>query len=191
MRKIFLFLICLSLIILPVLAAESDEDSVDISAMADDLDDLNNRLAQLEAEKEQLSNTVFVLSVENASLSDKVGQLSEDNEALNNALSDLADISSSDPVSDPIESVSVLSSNRSSELDPAPVYEDGLSGTLVRLLGDYQPRTQTVTSDDGTTYTEIIPGLAGLDMPWIASLILFVVCIYCVLRICGGILRWS
>lgn len=65
--------------------------------------------------------------------------------------------------------------------------------TVVALFGAYCPRTQTVTEylSDGSsvTYTEIVPGLAGLDWEWISSVALFALLLYAVLRMIGGGLR--
>lgn len=72
--------------------------------------------------------------------------------------------------------------------------EASLPGVLVALFGEYQPRTQTVTEylADGTevTYQQYVDGLAGLDWTWIASVVLFAMSLYCVLRMIGGCLRW-
>lgn len=68
-----------------------------------------------------------------------------------------------------------------------------LPAAIVGLFGEYQPRTQTVTEyfSDGSTveYTQIVPGLAGLDWTWIASVFIFALALYCVFRAIGGMLR--
>lgn len=65
--------------------------------------------------------------------------------------------------------------------------------TVVALFGNYTPRTQTVTEylSDGSsvTYSEVVPGLAGLDWEWISSVSLFALFLYAVLRMIGGGLR--
>lgn len=78
-------------------------------------------------------------------------------------------------------------------LDDAPAPGSTLSETVTALFGTYTPRTQTVTQQltDGSvvTYQEIIPGLAGLDWPWLASVGLFALFLYGLLRIVGGLIK--
>lgn len=86
-------------------------------------------------------------------------------------------------------------STRSLDDVSAPDDADSMSGLLTSMFGTYSPRTQTVTehlSDGSTvTYTEVVPGLAGLDWPWIASVALFFMSLYCIFRMIGGLLRWN
>lgn len=76
-----------------------------------------------------------------------------------------------------------------------PDTSDSLTAALVAVLGEYEPRMKTVsiTAVDGTVteYTEPVEGLAGMDFQWIASAVLFTVVLYCLLRIVGGIFKWS
>lgn len=71
--------------------------------------------------------------------------------------------------------------------------EPSLSGTISALFGVYTPRTQTVIEylPDGSsvTSTQAVPGLAGLDWPWLASVGLFALVLYCLLRMIGGLLK--
>lgn len=68
-----------------------------------------------------------------------------------------------------------------------------LKDTLTALFGPYIPRTQTVTEHlaDGSsvTYTQAVPGLAGLDWSWLASVGLFALFLYSLLRMIGGLLK--
>lgn len=68
-----------------------------------------------------------------------------------------------------------------------------LSDTVTALFGPYTPRTQTVTDylTDGTSvsYQQIIPGVAGLDWSWLASVGLFALVLYGLLRMIGGLLK--
>lgn len=82
------------------------------------------------------------------------------------------------------------------ELDtPAPSEPEAstLKDTLTTLFGPYIPRTQTVTErlEDGSsvTSTQAVPGLAGLDWPWLASVGLFALFLYSLLRMIGGMLK--
>lgn len=72
---------------------------------------------------------------------------------------------------------------------------ESLSSVITALFGEYQPRTQTVTDylSDGSsvTYQQYVPGLAGLDYEWLASVTLFALALYCILRMIGGALKWS
>ena len=68
-----------------------------------------------------------------------------------------------------------------------------LTDTVEALFGPYTPRTQTVTEyhSDGSIveYQEIVPGLAGLDWPWIAASSFFGLFMFCVLKLLGGLLK--
>lgn len=72
---------------------------------------------------------------------------------------------------------------------------ESLPAVLTALFGEYQPRVQTVTDylSDGSsvTYQQYVPGLAGLDYAWLASVALFALVLYCILRMVGGALKWS
>ena len=75
-----------------------------------------------------------------------------------------------------------------SAVDPTLISEsptftssEGLKGLLLQLLGSYQSAIISVSSSDGTVYT-----LAGLDIPWIASALCFLVLLYSFFRLLGG-----
>ncbi len=71
--------------------------------------------------------------------------------------------------------------------------EAGLVSALEPLFGPYTPRTQTVTiaHADGTVETvqEPIPGLAGLDWPWLAGVALFAVVLVCLFKLVGVVAK--
>ena len=88
--------------------------------------------------------------------------------------------------------------------DPAYAMEDAGTDTdtdnsLVQavrdLLGTYTPRTQTVTTYyDGPPLSvdeQIIPGLGGLDWEWITGACLFLLMLYCLFRLLGGMMRYG
>ena len=68
-----------------------------------------------------------------------------------------------------------------------------LHEAFVSIFGKYTPRTQTVTRhlSDGTevTYTEYVPGLAGLDLEWLSSVAVFALVVFCVFKLIGGLLK--
>ena len=72
---------------------------------------------------------------------------------------------------------------------------DGLTmrSALTAIFGEYTPKTQTVsTYYDGQlldTSTEYVPGLAGMDMEWIAGVIVFTVLLYCLMKLLGGVFK--
>lgn len=84
---------------------------------------------------------------------------------------------------------------RETEIDPyrvtfaLDVEDQTMRDVVVLVLGDYSPRTQTVTEylSDGTevTYTEVIPGLAGLDWEWIGGAALFALALFSFFKIVG------
>lgn len=80
-----------------------------------------------------------------------------------------------------------------SELNSAADPNVALVDAVRDLFGDYTPRTQTITDHlaDGSTvtYQEVVPGLAGLDWPWLVSVGLFALFLYGLLRIIGGLIK--
>lgn len=79
-----------------------------------------------------------------------------------------------------------------SDLDPEQANRDGLAGVVSSIFGVYTPRTYTTsTYIDGEMVTgmEIVPGLAGLDWPWLCGAALFGIMLFCLFRLLGGIWR--
>lgn len=77
-----------------------------------------------------------------------------------------------------------------SALDPSASERDGLPGVVEQVFGVYTPRTYTTsTYIDGELVagSEIVPGLAGLDWPWLAGVGFFGLMLYCLFRLLGGI----
>lgn len=78
-------------------------------------------------------------------------------------------------------------------LDEVFVDSGTLPGFLRAMFGEYTPKTQVVTTYfDGQLLdvsTEYVPGLAGLDVEWIASVALFGMVVYCLFRLLGGMVR--
>lgn len=81
------------------------------------------------------------------------------------------------------------------ESTPGTVPPDSgtLPGFLRSMFGEYTPKTQTVTTYyDGELLdvsTEYVPGFAGIDVEWLASVILFGIVVYCLFRMLGGMVR--
>ena len=75
-------------------------------------------------------------------------------------------------------------------LDPE---EQTMKDVVVMILGDYSPRTQTVTQylSDGSSesYTEIVPGVAGMDWEWISGAALFALVLFSFFKFVGVIFR--
>lgn len=73
------------------------------------------------------------------------------------------------------------------------ISSDGFPAMVVSLFGEYTPRTYSVTTylSDGSTVTttEYVPGLAGLDWPWLAGVALFSLVLWSFFRLLGGVLR--
>lgn len=76
---------------------------------------------------------------------------------------------------------------------PPETSPETISAVVTALFGEYTLRTQTVTDrlSDGTTvtYTQVIPGLAGLDYPWLSGVGLFALFLYGFLRLIGGLIK--
>lgn len=68
-----------------------------------------------------------------------------------------------------------------------------IRSVLVSIFGEYQPKTQTVsTYYDGQlmeSSTEYVPGIAGMDMEWIAGVAVFTVLLYCLMKLLGGMVK--
>lgn len=100
---------------------------------------------------------------------------------------------SEDPSADPlaIAETAVTGDSTSNADDTAPA--EGFPSMVTALFGEYTPRTYSVTTylSDGSTVTttEYVPGLAGLDWPWIAGVVLFSLVLYSFFRLLGGVLR--
>ena len=114
--------------------------------------------------------------------------------------SDAVEDSTSGDVVDEDTGASVVSIDSSAVVvkdivDRADVERTSLLDAVYALFGEYTPRTYTVTTylDDGTAIqsTEIVPGLAGLDYDWIAGVSVFVLALYCIFRMIGGMFRWK
>lgn len=107
-----------------------------------------------------------------------------------------AEPAASAPVEDvPVEAPSGENPVLRTADDPAPADRSPLMEAVSGLLGEYRPRTCTVSTrlPDGSVVetVELVPGLAGLDYPWLAGFGLFTLSLYCVLRMIGGLLRWK
>lgn len=64
---------------------------------------------------------------------------------------------------------------------------------LQSFFGPYTPKTYTVIEylSDGTTVTsqQYVPGVAGMDFEWLASAVLFILVIFCVFKLIGGLIK--
>jgi len=78
-------------------------------------------------------------------------------------------------------------------LDALDLDDLTMRSALTAVFGEYQPKTQTVsTYYDGQlldTSTEYVPGVAGMDMEWIAGVIVFIVLLYCLMKFLGGVFK--
>ncbi len=81
--------------------------------------------------------------------------------------------------------------------EPTSTPADGelaqLPALLKELFGEYQPKTRTVTQvlADGSSvsYQEYVPGVAGMDIEWLASVGLFALFLFCVMKGVGGVFK--
>lgn len=107
---------------------------------------------------------------------------------------------SSEPsqVPEPVELVPSVSADFSSvavpvirdvqALDSRP--DNSVVAALTAVLGEYTQATyQTVTYVDGSPVvtTEFVPGLAGLDWPWLASAGMMALMLFCLFKLLGGL----
>lgn len=80
------------------------------------------------------------------------------------------------------------------EAAPSGAAPPVMADVVVSVLGEYQRRTYTVqqVDTDGNviaTSTEYVPGLAGLDYPWIAGAVFFTVFLLGIFKLLGGLMR--
>ncbi len=68
-----------------------------------------------------------------------------------------------------------------------------LPALLKELFGEYRPKTRTVTQvlADGSSvsYQEYVPGVAGMDIEWLAGVGLFALFLFCVMKLVGGVFK--
>lgn len=107
------------------------------------------------------------------------------------AVGDPEEIIAEDPAIASTYSVAALDETSSDPvLDPEM---QTMKDVVVMVLGDYSPRTQTVTQylSDGSseTYTEIVPGVAGMDWEWISGAGLFGLVLFSFLKLVGVLLK--
>lgn len=80
-----------------------------------------------------------------------------------------------------------LSRSSSSDAD------GNVQSVLLALFGPYTPRMQIVTtyfkSEVVSTEEQVIPGIAGLDFEWLASVGLFSLMLWCLFRFLGGLFK--
>lgn len=76
--------------------------------------------------------------------------------------------------------------------DPGEPEQGSLKSIVLQVFGDYEPRTQTIETSQGdqqTIQTEIVPGVAGVDWPWLAGVLVFSIAFYGFFRILGVLIR--
>lgn len=70
---------------------------------------------------------------------------------------------------------------------------EGLAQVVVSIFGEYRPRIETVTSVDDagveTVSESIVPGLAGLDWPWLFGAVLFSIMLHGFIALIGVVLK--
>lgn len=74
--------------------------------------------------------------------------------------------------------------------DSNPAYDSGtMADLIVRVFGEYQPKTQTVTDhlSDGTSvsYEQYVPGAAGVDWHWVSGVCLFALVLWSFFKLLG------
>lgn len=59
---------------------------------------------------------------------------------------------------------------------------------LIQIFGAYQPVTTTVFDATGEAISVVASGMAGVDWPYIAGVLLFGLVLYCFFRLVGVVL---
>ena len=72
----------------------------------------------------------------------------------------------------------------------------GLKALVTSIFGEYTPITttsvvsQTVGNDTHQYLVETVaPGAAGVDYEWVASVLLFAIMLFCLMKLLGGVLK--
>lgn len=90
-------------------------------------------------------------------------------------------------------SYAVMSLNEEDPVVVSDSEERSMKDVVVMVLGEYSPRTQTVTQylSDGSSdsYTEIVPGVAGMDWEWISGAVMFGIVLFSFFKFVGVLLR--
>lgn len=60
---------------------------------------------------------------------------------------------------------------------------------LLAIFGAYIPLTAPTLTATGEIVDAVIPGLAGVDWPYLAGVVLFAIVLYCFFRLVGVLLK--
>jgi hypothetical protein len=60
---------------------------------------------------------------------------------------------------------------------------------LLTIFGVYEPLTGPTLTATGEIVQTVIPGMAGVDWPYIAAVALFALTLYCFFRLLGVLLK--
>ena len=60
---------------------------------------------------------------------------------------------------------------------------------LLAIFGAYTPLTAPTLTATGEIVDAVIPGLAGVDWPYLAGVVLFAIVLYCFFRLVGVLLK--
>lgn len=170
MKKIFVFVSVLSILIVSCFVQAFAAETVDGSVPQSTYDALNSQYNQLLQDYENLESDYALLQTAQVELQSKYDKLESDFNALKNQ------------------------SYSTSGLDEGVEQSDeSMSGIVSAIFGTYSPKTQTVsqTLENGTVVTsqEIIPGVAGMDWHWIAGVLLFSIVLWSFFRFLGVIFK--
>lgn len=170
MKKFFVFVSVLSILIVSCFVQAFAAETVDGSVPQSTYDVLNSQYNQLLQDYENLESDYALLQTAQVELQSKYDKLESDFNALKNQ------------------------SYSTSGLDEGVEQSDeSMSGIVSAIFGTYSPKTQTVsqTLENGTVVTsqEIIPGVAGMDWHWIAGVLLFSIVLWSFFRFLGVIFK--
>lgn len=59
---------------------------------------------------------------------------------------------------------------------------------MISIIGTYVPLEQTVTAADGSSVSQYVAGVAGMDWTWIVSALFFMLVVYSFFRIVGKVI---
>lgn len=177
MKRFLVLLITLLLLTVPAMADELPEDIAEDVATEEPADPVI-----IDTQTKEDNGVVVNVTIAQPEIpAEPVG---EDLEETESALVEDAPLVRTFSVSSP-DVVAALKS-----LDGSAAMAD----VVTAVLGEYQRQTYTVQQMDSegnviATSTEYVPGLAGLDYPWIAGAVLFSLLLAGFLRLIGGLLR--
>ena len=186
MRRVFLCCVLALLLSIPALAVEETEPDMPEAPVDIPMEEPSDPVTveTIKKEEEGVTVNVTIQQPETAPVEELPAELVED------APQDVLEDEESLPVVRTF-SVSSLDDLAPLSLGDAPQV---MADAVIQVLGEYHQKTYTVQEVDSSgnvvaTSMEYVPGLAGLDYPWIAGAVFFGLFLVGIFKLLGGLMR--